>query len=193
MSTIAYYRVSTTDQSIESQRAALGGNFDKEFSDVGVSGVTSAKDREGFSALLDYIREGDVLHVYSIDRLGRNAIDIQTTIRFLINKGVILHIYGLGSIGSGVGEIITAVLAQVADMERKRISDRCAAGRLAAKQALTATGRTHRGKESLGRPKAADPNEVKKWRMDNNSSIRQTAIHFGISSATVSRYCGSDI
>ena len=193
MSTIAYYRVSTTDQSIDSQRAVLGGNFDKEFSDVGVSGVTLAKDRQGFSALLDYIREGDVLHVYSIDRLGRNAIDIQTTIRFLINKGVILNIYGLGSIGSGVGEIITAVLAQVADMERKRINDRCAAGRLAAKQSLTATGRTHRGKDSLGRPKAADPSEVRKWRTDNNSSIKQTAIHFGISNATVSRYCGSDI
>jgi putative DNA-invertase from lambdoid prophage Rac len=37
MSTIAYYRVSTSDQSIESQRAAMGGSFDDEFDDVGVT------------------------------------------------------------------------------------------------------------------------------------------------------------
>jgi putative DNA-invertase from lambdoid prophage Rac len=38
MARIAYYRVSTSDQSIEAQRAALGGGFDKEFRDEGVSG-----------------------------------------------------------------------------------------------------------------------------------------------------------
>ncbi len=40
MHRIAYYRVSTGDQSIESQRLALGGDFDQEFSDEGVPATT---------------------------------------------------------------------------------------------------------------------------------------------------------
>lgn len=71
MSRIAYYRVSTNDQSIEAQRTAMGGSFDREFTDEGVSGGTVAAERPGFAALLSYIREGDTLHVYAIDRLGR--------------------------------------------------------------------------------------------------------------------------
>ncbi len=47
MSRVAYYRVSTTDQSIDSQRLALGGGFDKEFADEGVSGAIPAGQRPG--------------------------------------------------------------------------------------------------------------------------------------------------
>ncbi|RYG98296.1 MAG: recombinase family protein, partial [Alphaproteobacteria bacterium] len=63
MSRIAYFRVSTTDQSIEAQRHAFGGSFDREFSDDGVSGAVVAAKRPGFAALLDYVREGDTLYV----------------------------------------------------------------------------------------------------------------------------------
>jgi putative DNA-invertase from lambdoid prophage Rac len=192
MSHIAYYRVSTTDQSIEAQRIALGKVFDKEFSDVG-SGSILALKREGFSALLEYIREGDSLYVYAIDRLGRDALDVQTTIRTLLTKGVEVHVHGLGVIASGVGELITAVLAQVADMERQRIIERCAAGRQAARASLIATGKTHKGKNSLGRPKSAEALDVLQWRKANKASISATASYFGISTATVSRYCRSII
>ena len=48
MHRVAYYRVSTLDQSIEGQREALGGSFDEEFIDDGVSGSTLAADRPGF-------------------------------------------------------------------------------------------------------------------------------------------------
>ena len=118
MSHIAYYRVSTVDQSIESQRVALSQRIDREFKDEGVSGAVLAAERPGFRSLLDYIREGDTLHVYAVDRLGRDAIDVQTTIRQLIVKGVAVEIRGLGRIAQGVGELIIAVLAQIADMER---------------------------------------------------------------------------
>ena len=189
MANVAYFRVSTNDQSVESQRTALGGNFDKEFSDIGISGSIPAKNRVGFAALLEYIREGDALHVYSIDRLGRDAIDIQMTIRLVISKGVFLHVHGLGIIGSGVGELITAVLAQVADMEKKRIIERCSAGRSAARKSLEETGKTHKGKSSLGRPKAAEASEVAQWRAAKEASIKETAEFFNLSRATVSRYC----
>lgn len=189
MSRIAYYRVSTGDQSIEAQRNAIGGGFDKEFYDEGVSGASVAASRRGFKELLEYVRDGDTVCVYAIDRLGRDALDVQSTVRDLMDKGVTVDVHGLGSIGRGVGELIVAVLAQVADMERQRIRERCADGRETAKASLTETGKTHRGKESMGRPKAADPKVVAEWRRDNKASIAETATHFRISAATVKRYC----
>jgi putative DNA-invertase from lambdoid prophage Rac len=185
---IAYYRVSTADQSIEAQRHAMGGNFDQEFMDEGVSGSVMAAERSGFSKLLAGVREGDAVHVYAIDRLGRDALDVQSTVRRLLDKGVTLDVHGLGPIGRGVGEIILAVLAQVAEMERRKIIERTADGRAKARRSLEETGRTHRGKESLGRPKAHDAATVVAWRKSNNASIRETALHFGISVASVKRY-----
>ena len=189
MHRIAYYRVSTGDQSIEAQRASLGGGFDQEFSDEGVSGATPAASRPGFSDLLAKIRGGDALYVYAVDRLGRDALDVQTTVRRLIDMDVTVHVHGLGPIGRGVGELILAVLAQVADMERQRIVERTRAGRDVARASLAATGRTHRGKESLGRPAAHDGAAVALWRRENGASIGDTARKFGISPATVKRYC----
>lgn len=191
MSRIAYYRVSTGDQSIEAQRQALGGGFDKEFSDEGMSGATKAADRPGFATLLSYVREGDTVHVYALDRVGRDAIDVQSTVRRLLDMGVTLDVRGLGPLGRGVGELIVAVLAQIADIERQRIKERCDAGRVAARSALDATGRTHRGKASLGRPKAASPTEVVSWRRENAASIKATMAKFGLSRATVTRYCAA--
>lgn len=190
MSRIAYYRVSTSDQNIEAQRQAMGGSFDREFVDEGVSGGTLASDRPGFAALLSYIREGDTLCVYAIDRLGRDAIDVQKTVRELMAKGVAVDVRGLGIIAKGAGELIVAVLAQVAEMERERIRERCEAGRNAARASLRATGRTHKGKSSLGRPKAADAAAVASWRRENKASIAATAAQFGLSEATIKRYCG---
>lgn len=191
-SRIAYYRVSTNDQSIEAQRSALGGAFDKEFSDEGVSGAVLAADRPGFSELLKYVREGDTVFVYAVDRLGRDALDVQGTVRTLLTKGVSVDVRGLGVIGRGVGELILAVLAQVADMERQRIKERCEAGRVAARTSLATTGKTHKGKASLGRPFAHDAAMVRGWREENRESIARTAEHFGLSVSTVKRYCASD-
>jgi putative DNA-invertase from lambdoid prophage Rac len=191
MGRIAYYRTSTDGQSIEAQRQALGGEFEREFADEGVSGSMLAAERPAFSKLLAYIREGDTLNVFALDRLGRDALDVQSIVRRLLEMGVTLDVRGLGPIGRGVGELIVAVLAQMADMERNRIKERCDAGREAAKVSLAATGRTHRGKVSLGRPKAADAVEVAKWRKANEASISQTMTRFGLSKATVSRYCAA--
>jgi len=188
---IAYYRVSTGDQSVAAQRQALGGGFDKEFSDEGVSGGILAADRPAFGKLLEQVRSGDMLCVYAVDRLGRDALDVQSTVRHLLDLGVTIEIQGLGQIGRGVGEIILAVLAQVADLERRKIKERTEAGRAAARVSLQATGRTHRGKESLGRPKAHDAAAVVSWRRQQKASIAETARQFALSPATVKRYCAA--
>jgi putative DNA-invertase from lambdoid prophage Rac len=197
MNHVAYYRVSTNDQSIESQRSALLSaiglsKFDKEFSDVGISGATIATSRKAFSALKSYLRKGDTLYIYSIDRLGRDSIDIQLVIRDLLQAGVDIHVVGLGLLAQGVGEIVTAVLAQIAQLERTRINERTSAGRKVAKETFLRTGKTHKGKESLGRPKTIDCKEVTQWRASNQASISVTANHFGISVASVKRCAISD-
>lgn len=196
MAHLAYFRVSTTDQSTESQRAALlqslgVSGFDREFSDDGVSGAVPAALRPQFAQLMDYIREGDTLHVYAVDRLGRDAIDVQTTVRTLLRKGVAVEVRGLGRIAAGVGELILAVLSQVADMERHRINERTAAGRETARASLAATGKTHRGKASMGRPLEGNPEAVRQWRHEHGASIAATAAHWKLSTATVKRYCAT--
>lgn len=197
MSHVAYYRVSTGSQSIESQRAALsasGVTFAKEFADEGVSGAVPAAQRPQFAELLKYLREGDTLHVYAVDRLGRDAIDVQNTVRGLIRevtdggKGVAVNVHGLGLIAPGVGELILAVLSQVADMERQRIAERTQAGRVLAKASLKETGRTHRGKVSMGRPALVDAAKVVAWREGQAASLSKTAKEFGVSVSTVKRY-----
>lgn len=191
MSRIAYYRSSTADQSVEAQRAALGGDFEREFQDEGVSGAVLAADRPAFAELLGYVRSGDVVSVYAVDRLGRDALDVQSTVRRLLDKNVVVEVRGLGQIGRGAGELVLAVLAQVADMERLRIKERCDSGRAAARASLIATGKTHRGKPSLGRPKACPTEEVVQWRQANSASVSATAKHFKISVPTVKRYCAA--
>ena len=200
---IAYLRVSTSDQSTDSQLHALGGEFDAEYIDHGVSGAVLAADRPGFAQMLGAIDaalsahkrkkapQAIEVHVTAVDRLGRDAIDVQTTVRDLMAKGVSVHILGLGVIAQGAGELILAVLAQVAQMERNRTNARAEAGRAAARESLALTGLTHRGKKGLGRQVKADPATVAKWRTDNSASQSATAAHWGLSLATVKRYCAA--
>ena len=191
MAHLLYLRCSGLSQSVEAQRQAMmqGTTFDKEYIDEGVSGAVLAANRPGFAALLEFARDGDTIHVYAVDRLGRDAIDIQSTIKKLLAKGVSVNVRGLGLIAKGVGELIVAVLAQVAEMERTRICERTSNGRNVARASLAATGKTHRGKDSLGRPALADAKEVSTWRTANKASIARTAMHFKLSDSTVKRYC----
>ncbi|SPB16099.1 resolvase TnpR [Caballeronia novacaledonica] len=189
MARIAYFRVSTRDQSVESQRHTLGGNFDREFSDNGVSGTVKAMERPGFKECAAYLRDGDTLSVYAVDRLGRDSIDVQTTVRDLRAKGVIVDVHGLGPIAGDAGELVLTLLAQLAQMEKNRIIARTEAGRQVAKASIAATGKTHRGKVSLGRPVEHDSKEIALWRKETGASIAQTAEKFAVSTATVKRAC----
>jgi putative DNA-invertase from lambdoid prophage Rac len=189
MANIAYFRVSTADQSIESQRHTLGQTFDREYHDAATSGAVIATKRPGFAKMVEFMREGDTVYVTAIDRLGRDSIDVQQTYRDHFKaKGVRLYVHGLGFIEGETGELILTLLAQFAQMERNRIIARAAGGRALAKESLEKTGKTHRGKASLGRPSETDGAAVVAWRKANHASIADTAQHFDISLSSVKRF-----
>lgn len=93
--TILYARVSTSEQTIshqQTQAEAAGFKIDHVVADDGVSGVsTKLSERPEGKRLFDMLREGDILVVRWVDRLGRNYQDVTDTIRLLMRKGVIIR------------------------------------------------------------------------------------------------------
>lgn len=181
-SIIAYSRVSSSDQSVESQKQEIGAryNVSKWFEDHAISGAIRAKDRPGFRQLLDYVREDDALVVYSVDRLGRNTIDVLETVETLQRIGVsIISVREGFDLSTSMGKAMLAMLSAVAELERSNIKDRQMAG---LKRFRAEGGR-------LGRTKTIDDHEVAKWRLENSASIKEAACYFGISTSSVKRAC----
>ncbi|WP_158160922.1 recombinase family protein [Grimontia hollisae] len=178
MANVAYFRVSTTDQSIESQREeAKGRVFDRVYADEGISGTIPAMQRPQFKAMFDYLREGDELWVYDVDRLGRDSIDIQMTVKALKEKGVCVFVKSLGmDLTSEAAELVMMMCSKLAEMERNKILARTEAGREAAK----ASGK------HMGRPRITCIEDVATLR-GQGKSISDTASALGISVATVKR------
>src|SRR3954447_8590159 len=86
---LGYARVSTGHQSLDQQVDALtvaGVDTARVYTDK-LSGTSTREQRPGLAALLDYAREGDAIVVVGIDRLGRNAAEVMTTIRELGERG----------------------------------------------------------------------------------------------------------
>lgn len=90
MAQVAYIRVSTTEQNTDRQLADTNVTFDKVFEDK-ASGKST--DRPALQDMLGYVREGDTLHVHSIDRLGRSLIDLKTVVTELNARGVAVHFH----------------------------------------------------------------------------------------------------
>jgi DNA invertase Pin-like site-specific DNA recombinase len=90
---LGYARVSTGRQSPDQQLDALtaaGVDPERVYRDK-LSGTSTREQRPGLAALLDYARPGDAIVVVGIDRLGRNAAEVMTTIRELRYRGIVLR------------------------------------------------------------------------------------------------------
>ncbi|WP_151705249.1 recombinase family protein [Nitrincola alkalilacustris] len=180
MATIAYVRVSTKDQSTGMQQHAIAEKFNisKVFVDEATSGAVAASKRKGFSELISYVREGDTVVIYAIDRMGRNTIDVLNTVELLKEKGVSLVSLREGfDLSTSIGQAMLTMMAALAQLERENIKERQMAGIKKAK----AEGK------ALGRPAKVDSAAIVEWRKANSASIAQTAIHFNVSPATVKR------
>ena len=85
---IGYTRVSTVAQTLDQQNEALtAANVIKTFFDT-MSGARD--DRPGLAELMAYVREGDMVVVWKLDRLGRNTLHILETVKALTDRGVTL-------------------------------------------------------------------------------------------------------
>ncbi|UXZ95870.1 recombinase family protein [Pseudomonas phytophila] len=182
MTVLAYVRVSTEDQSTNAQRHAITErhNVGKWFEDQAVSGATKALERPSFAELFKYAREGDTLVVAAIDRLGRDTLDLLTTVQALEGKGVAVVSLREGfDLSTPIGKAMLTMLGAVAELERSNIKARQLAGITRAK----ATG------QKLGAPKRIDDEAVRIWREANKATIQETATQFSISIAAVKRAC----
>ena len=93
--TFAYVRVSTTEQTTENQIQEISAaGFKVEPYRIvteTISGSTPIAGRKGFKRLVDKLETGDVLIVTKLDRLGRNAIDVSSTVAMLEEMGIRVH------------------------------------------------------------------------------------------------------
>jgi putative DNA-invertase from lambdoid prophage Rac len=126
--------VSTSGQTTENQvREIAAAGFAIEAHRVveeTISGSSAASQREGFSRLLDRVERGDVLVVCKLDRLGRDVIDVVSTVNQLAAIGVKVHCLQLGGtdLTSAAGRMTMNVLAAVAQFERDLLIERTQSG-----------------------------------------------------------------
>ena len=183
--TFLYCRVSTSDQSTDNQvREVESAGFMVEPRRIVVetiSGSISAMERKGFAKLLDRMETGDVLLVTKLDRLGRNAMDVRSTVDRLAGEGIRVHCLALGGVDltSPAGRMTMQVIAAVAEFERDLLIERTQAGLSRAK----AQGKT------LGRPQslsAAQQTEILAARK-GGASLGVLATKYGVSRAAIQR------
>src|SRR5215211_752692 len=128
--TFAYLRVSTTGQTTDNQLQELAAaGFKVESRRVvteTVSGNVAASQRRGFTRLLDRLEPGDVLVVTKLDRLGRSAMDVGSTIAKLAELGIRAHCLALGGVDltSSTGKLTMNVIKAVAEFERDLLVER---------------------------------------------------------------------
>jgi len=120
-----YQRVSTKRQSTgrqESQLDKLGIKFDKSFIDK-LSG-RNASDRPELNKLMLEVKDGDIIYVESISRLGRNVDNLRSLCKYFNDKGVIVNFVkeGISTNGDSYRFLLT-ILGSVAELERERISE----------------------------------------------------------------------
>ena len=145
--TFAYTRVSTTEQTPENQLQEIeAAGFKVEPHRVvteTVSGSVAIARRKGFSRLLDKMERGDVLIVTKLDRLGRDAIDVSTTVARLEDIGIRVHCLALGGVDltSSAGKLTMGVINAVAQFERDLLIERTQSGLARAKAQGTPLGR----------------------------------------------------
>jgi DNA invertase Pin-like site-specific DNA recombinase len=146
---LGYARVSTHEQTLNLQQDALEkAGCNKIFTDT-ASGAKA--ERKGLDEALNYVRKGDTLVVWRLDRLGRSLPHLITTMTDLEERGI-----GFKSLTENVdtttsgGKLIFHIFGALAEFERNLIRERTTAGLVAARA---------RGKKG-GRPKVLTGKQV---------------------------------
>jgi putative DNA-invertase from lambdoid prophage Rac len=183
--TFAYVRVSTNGQTTENQIQEIeAAGFRIEPHRViseAVSGSVAISARPGFTRLLDRLECGDVLIVTKMDRLGRNTIDVSSTVQRLEEIGIRVHCLALGGVdlASPAGKMTMTVINAVAQFERDLLIERTNAGLRRARS---------EGKK-LGRPTALTSSQRAEiqFALQSGQKVAPLAKRYNVSRQTVMR------
>jgi DNA invertase Pin-like site-specific DNA recombinase len=171
-------------QTLDQQNEALAAaGVTKVFSDL-MSGARD--DRPGLAELMAYVREGDTVVVWKLDRLGRNTLHILETVKTLTEMGVTLVSTSDGIDSStAAGRMMIGVLGSLAEYERELIRERTALKRSASRANGT----------RFGRPRKVGDTEhiatAKRMKADGHTG-KDIAKYLGVSRATLYRYLTED-
>jgi DNA invertase Pin-like site-specific DNA recombinase len=181
---IGYARVSTADQKLDRQLDALGeAGCERIFEDV-ASGAKA--ERPGLDRMLDTLREGDVVVIMKLSRLGRSLRHLVELVDDFRERGV-----GFRSLTEGFdtttagGRFVFSVMAAMAEFEREIIVERTRSGLAAAR----ARGRVG------GRKPVMTPRTVRMaaaLMADRRNTVGEIAEELGVSRRTLYRYVRPD-
>lgn len=152
MAKIGYARVSSRDQKLDRQLEALQ-DVSKLFSDK-LSGQSTKRPQ--LQAMLDYIREGDIVIVTELDRLGRNNKDLTNIMNQIQQKGATLEVLNLPSMNGIedenlrrlINNLVIEIYKYQAEADRKRIKERQKQGIAIAKEQGKFKGKPLKFKEN---------------------------------------------
>lgn len=180
---VGYARVSTGDQHLDLQTDALAAaGCVRVFTDVASGALT---ERPQLTAAFDYIRPGDTLVVWRLDRLGRSLKHLVETVLTLQERGV-----GFRSIQESIdtatatGRLVFHVFCALAEFEKDLLRERTQAGLTAAR----ARGRVGGRKPALTPQKAA---AARRLYDDKEHTVSDIARVVGVSRATIYRHLSS--
>jgi putative DNA-invertase from lambdoid prophage Rac len=183
MSTILYLRVSTSEQSTDNQLNALteaGYVADKVFQDIAVSGTSEALTRPQWKLCFEYLRSGDTLAVFAIDRLGRSTVDCLNTINALELKGVRVVFLQQGfDTATPAGKLALTMFSAFAQFETELRKERQMLG----------IRRVQASGGYKGRPKSLTQDQIVrgKYMLASGSNKAQVARELGVSRNTIYR------
>jgi DNA invertase Pin-like site-specific DNA recombinase len=180
MTMIGYARVSTQDQDLNGQLAALKGAGASTVFKEKVSGVKA--DRPQLAKLMASLGKGDVVVVTKLDRLGRSTRELLDLIHRIDQAGAAFRSLGdpLFDTSTSQGRLLVTMLAAIAEFERDLIRERTGDGR---KRAMAAG--IHFGpKLKLSAYQRA---EALKRRAAGEESLSVIGQSYGVSAATISR------
>lgn len=181
---IGYARVSTEDQKLDLQTAALQrARCDRIFTDLGLSGQSMA--RPGLNAALKTLRRGDTLVVWRLDRLGRSLMNLVQVVEDLGRRGIdFMSLTEAVDTTSPGGRLVFHMMAALAEFERNLISERTRAGMNAARD---------KGRH-LGRPPALSDKDILSARVSvcqRGEDLNTVAARFRVSPRTMRKWLAS--
>jgi DNA invertase Pin-like site-specific DNA recombinase len=179
---LGYARVSTGHQSLDAQTDALtaaGVEGARVYSDK-LTGTSTKEQRPGLTGLLDYARPGDTIVVVGIDRLGRSAAEVMTTVKTLLDAGVVIRALREGVDSSTpTGRAVLGIMASLAELELELGRERRTASRAARKARDL----------PIGRPRALTADQIRQAEALRASGepVPVIAETLGVSRATLYR------